>query len=404
MRIKRYEAMSMKEAIEMVKADLGPDAVILSTRMVNQGKGAVGPLGRKIVEVTAAQDLEVEAAIPPGKDLRDMEETGTPLLRAEIESLKTKINRQIALQQEFPPEVDELRYLAKYIEKQLNLTDNARPFSPEYISLYQRLIEQGVSALYARKIIENIERRLAKGKAKGGKPLKKACLSIISRLIRVSAPINLEEGKQKLVALMGPTGVGKTTTIAKLAAQFAINEKKRVGLITMDTYRVAAAEQLKIYARIIGLPLEVVLFSNRLSSVLDRFERYDLILIDTAGRSQNNEEQIEELNGLINQGIPIEKHLVVSATTKLSDLKEIARRFGPIGFDQILFTKLDESYTFGSMMSLSLDTQKPLSYVTFGQRVPEDIAEANGRLIGELTLGFRQMEKSVDAGFGSPAF
>lgn len=401
MRIKRFEAMSMKEAIEEVKADLGPDAVILSTRMLDQGKGEFGFPGRKVAEVTAAQDLEVEAEIAKGQDREDVEESST-ILRAEIESLKAKIDRQIALQQGFPPEVDELRYLAKYIEKQLGLTDNARSFSPEYISLYQRLIDQGVSVLYARKIIENIERQPAKGKGKGGMPLKKACLSIISRLIRVTAPIKLEEGKQKIVALMGPTGVGKTTTIAKLAAQFAIDEKKRVGLITMDTYRIAAVEQLKIYARIIGLPLEVVLFPNRLPSALNRFKTCDLILIDTAGRSQNNEEQIEELNGL-NQGTSIEKHLVVSATTKLSDLKEIARRFGPVGFDQILFTKLDESYTFGGMLSLSLDTQKPLSYVTFGQRVPEDIAGANGRLIGELTLGFRQMEKLVHEGLGSPA-
>jgi flagellar biosynthesis protein FlhF len=402
MRIKRYEDLTMKGAIDRVREDLGPEAVILSTRKVDQGKGAFGLLGRKIVEVTAAIDREPTAEIPPVEDRGDMKEA-ISLLRSEIGSLRERVNRQISLQQGFSPDVDELRYLARYLKKQVDLAGMASPFRPESISLYQRLIDQGVSASHAKKIIASTEKQLTKWKGKGGDLFpKKVCLAVINQMIGVSEPIQFEKSSPKLVSLMGPTGVGKTTTIAKLAAHFAIREKKRVCLITMDTYRIAAVEQLKTYANIIGLPLEVVLFKNRLPSVLNRFEAYDLMLIDTAGRSQNNQEQMDELNGLINQGIPIEKHLVVSATTKPSDLNEIARKFGPIGFDRILFTKLDESYSFGSILTLSLDAQKPLSYITFGQRVPEDICVANVRLLGELTLGLGQKENRIHSGNPGP--
>jgi len=214
-------------------------------------------------------------------------------------------------------------------------------------------------------------------------------------LIKVSGPMKVQRGRPKVVALVGPTGVGKTTTLAKLAARYAYKyfEKKRVALVTLDTYRIGAAEQLKIYAQILDSPIEVVHSPKGLRAVLKRFSSYHMILIDTAGRSQNNGEQINELRQLLKQEIPIETHLVLSATTKNSDLDAITSKFGAVGFDRLIFTKLDESYTFGCILNQALKTSKPLSYITYGQRVPEDIDVAHGYLIGELMLGLGNPEK-----------
>jgi flagellar biosynthesis protein FlhF len=189
------------------------------------------------------------------------------------------------------------------------------------------------------------------------------------------------------MAFIGPTGVGKTTSIAKLAANFALYENRRVGLITADTYRIAAVEQLKTYAEIMEVPLEVIYTPDEMKRALDLYESFDTILIDTAGTSSRNKMQINELKNLL-EAIPLtDTFLVLSATTRNKDLIEVIDNYSIIKTNRILFTKLDETSTYGCLLNVINYTNNALSYITIGQSVPEDIEEADPDRIASLVLG-----------------
>jgi flagellar biosynthesis protein FlhF len=186
--------------------------------------------------------------------------------------------------------------------------------------------------------------------------------------------------------------VGKTTTLAKLAAYFASKACKRVAILTNDSYRIAATEQLKLYGKIMELPVELVESSRELEEALRRLQDVDLILIDTAGRSHRDRFQIQELKRLFD-GFPVTKHLVLTCHTKERDLEEIVARFRCLGVDRLLFTKLDEATTFGTILNLVFSTALPLSYLTIGQKVPEDIREATSKIISDLIFSMTSLKK-----------
>jgi flagellar biosynthesis protein FlhF len=179
--------------------------------------------------------------------------------------------------------------------------------------------------------------------------------------------------------------VGKTTTIAKLAANFALLQRKRVALVTVDTYRIAAVEQLKTYSQIIGLPVSVAYSHEELPAILSEYSDYDLVLIDTAGRSQRHATQIEELKALV-ATVDCEAHLVLAASTNEQDLIDTARRFAGARVDRIIFSKLDETSRFGALLTVADRTGIPLSFLTTGQKVPEDIEPAEPGKVADLIL------------------
>ena len=181
------------------------------------------------------------------------------------------------------------------------------------------------------------------------------------------------------MALVGPTGVGKTTTIAKLAANYRLREKRRVGLITVDTYRVAAVEQLRTYADIIDLPMEVVATPREMREAVARMSHLDLVLMDTAGRSPRDEVKIQELKSMLAEAEPDEVHLVLSSTAGAKSLISTAERFADVGTTALLLTKLDEAHSLGHLVSLVRECQLPVSYLTDGQNVPDDIQVAERR-------------------------
>lgn len=190
----------------------------------------------------------------------------------------------------------------------------------------------------------------------------------------------------KIIALIGATGVGKTTTLAKLAARFVLEKEMNVALITADTYRISAVEQLKTYSDIIGLTLEIVYSPSDLKAAIGKHRDKDLILIDTAGRSQHNDFQLNELRELLAVDPNIEKHLVLSATTKYKDAVDIIRKFSLCAPDRVLFTKVDETSSIGTVVNLIHEYPIMLSYFTNGQSVPEDIIPASSRGLAELLL------------------
>lgn len=208
----------------------------------------------------------------------------------------------------------------------------------------------------------------------------------IRKAIRVANGITLYSNKPKVVALIGPTGVGKTTTLAKIAAKFVLEQGARVALITADTYRISAVEQLKTYSDILGLPLEIVYNPEALRKAIEKHKDKQLILIDTAGRSQYNEYQMKELSGLLSIDADIEKHLVMSATTKTSDGVELLENFSICQPDRVIFTKVDETGTHGIILNILHRRKVALSYITNGQSVPDDIEPASVERLAELLL------------------
>jgi flagellar biosynthesis GTPase FlhF len=213
-----------------------------------------------------------------------------------------------------------------------------------------------------------------------------------------AGPLRIEPGKQKVVAFIGPTGVGKTTTIAKLAAIHAIKMKKQVALITLDNYRIGSIDQLKIYAKIIGIPIEVASTGKEFKECLNRLKDKDLILIDTAGMSQRNEYQFNELRIFFNKVRSVETHLLLSATTKEADLIDILARFKVFRINKLLFTKLDESTSYGNMLNQLIRSKIPVSYFTNGQQVPEDIEIATlEKLVDLITDQEKDVRHSSEA-------
>jgi flagellar biosynthesis protein FlhF len=205
--------------------------------------------------------------------------------------------------------------------------------------------------------------------------------------ISVSGPITTDANKCHVVALVGPTGVGKTTTIAKLAANYRLREKRRVGLITVDTYRVAAVEQLRTYADIIDLPMEVVATPREMREAVARMSHLDLVLMDTAGRSPRDEVRIQELKSMLAEAEADEVHLVLSSTAGAKSLISTAERFADVGTTAALLTKIDEAHSLGHLVSLVRSMPLPVSYLTDGQNVPDDIQVARASEMATMLLG-----------------
>ncbi|WP_337461592.1 DEAD/DEAH box helicase family protein, partial [Jutongia sp.] len=210
-------------------------------------------------------------------------------------------------------------------------------------------------------------------------------------VLKIGRPrlIDLHAKKKKYVFFIGPTGVGKTTTIAKIASMLKLSGKVKVALVTSDTYRIAAVEQLKTYANILGVPLKVVYSADEMENAMEELEEYDLVLIDTAGRSHNNKEQKEDIHRLL-ETVPEEQRevfLVMSATTKYRDLVKISQSYSEITKYSLIFTKLDETDAIGNVFNIRMLTGAPLSYMTWGQNVPDDIGKVDAQKMAKQLLG-----------------
>jgi len=217
-------------------------------------------------------------------------------------------------------------------------------------------------------------------------------------LSRVLSKINFTDKRQdikgrRIYSFIGPTGVGKTTTLAKLTALSAMGQGKKAALITLDSFRIAAVAQLQTYARIMDIPLEVAVSSNDLQRAIHKHNDCDSIFIDTAGRSPNMDQDIIELKNLFKVPKEINHYLVLSATTRYQDLVWAEKRFGVLPFDSYIFTKLDETQDSSSMVNFLISRQKPVSYFTTGQQVPEDIEIASKKRLATLILS-RMKKKS----------
>ena len=413
MQVKRFEGTDMQEVLRQVKQELGSQAIILSTRHIKRGKGAFGMFGRPMIEVTAAVDRDPDQPIPQPFSVEDSERAPlAAMVRAELPVRETAdivraldpLQRDIdvvkellqqLVMQEHSPTVSagsglerEFVVVKKMVEHLVRNQQDARSplFVPAVMPFYQRLLASGMDEELARRLIERTQNRLPRDKFAHEEYVQECLANTLINATTVSGPLALTPGSHHIAAFVGPTGVGKTTTIAKLAAHYALGEKKRVALVTVDTYRIAAVEQLRTFAKIIGLPMDVVMSDTELDQTLARHREKDVVLIDTAGRSQRDALQMAELASCFAQRKRADIHLVLSATASPQNLRETVACFAPLGLESVVFTKLDESNTFGTILSTAFHAQLPLSYLTTGQRVPEDIEIATPERVVDLIL------------------
>ncbi len=415
MQIKKYEAVDMPSAIQMIKKELGPEAVILSTRQIRRGKGSFGLFGRPMVEVTAAVDFQAgeERKKKDDESLDWMRGRSTRRLREDfplwLQPLKQdlqEIREEMDLLRTCrsdPPEMRdllvELNSFRQVIQSclQQDAGDRFRDYPASFQKIGRRLIAQDVDPHIVEKLLRGVRDRLSHERFETERKLETTLERILKNLLPVQGGIRVEKPGPRKVALIGPTGVGKTTTLAKIAAEYALNQKLKVALITVDTYRIAAIEQLKIYAKIIGIPVEVVIRSEDLNRSFRKYKGYDLILIDTAGRNHRNGSQIRELKDVFAGWKDIEMHLVLSAVTKQADLIHMIQNFNSLDYQYLLFTKIDEGSRFGTILNGVLQSGKAVSYLTDGQRVPEDIRKATGDDLARLILPSDRVGRSFSS-------
>ena len=311
-----------------------------------------------------------EAAAPQSEEAKEQAEE-TEELSAELDGKEQEI-------QDLQNQLAEMKSLLVKMSRSQSQEDEVATLqhAMENQGISQHVLDDMISKLNGTEILA------PQNSVKAAKALEK----YIRKAIRIANGITLYSDKPKIVALIGPTGVGKTTTLAKIAAKFVLEQGAKVALITADTYRISAVEQLKTYSDILGLPLEIVYNSQALQEAIGKHQDKQLILLDTAGRSQYNVYQMKELNELLSIDVPIEKHLVMSATTKTSDGLELLENFSLCQPNRVIFTKVDETKTHGLILNILHRRKAALSYLTNGQSVPDDIEPASIEKLAELLL------------------
>lgn len=436
----KFKAESLDQALRAMRKKLGAEAIVVRTATVTEG-GILGVFGRQMVEVTASapkprpnprpltsveKKYRMSGAAPKGdKQAQDkvayfeklIAEAQRRIGSAEGHSTRTRPARGASVNHlaegnaavDFAEPLDrpldrpqpkpasathDLRNDIRELREMLQVLSAEMPdaqLPAEFMPHYHALLERGVNRNAAAGLVISAAKS---GAAKDGGPsglrdpriFRERMKMEIRKAIRVTGGIGLAAGTCQVVALVGPTGVGKTTNLAKLAALFAVRERARVGLVTADTYRVAALEQLRTYANIIGLDMKIAHEPKEMAEAIRAYHGYDLVLIDTAGGSPFNNEQMKDVRDLLDAAQPDEVMLLLGASTSLEDLRQVVTRFSCMKPASLLFTKLDETRRFGSLYCLAAEVGLPLSYFSVGQNVPDDVTLAHPGMVAKLVM------------------
>lgn len=406
MRVKRYVVDSMPDALQKIRADLGKDAVILNTKETRSG-GFLGLFGKKRIEVIAATDSG-EAQQPAATNTGSAKQTA-----AAGASFASHIQEAIAAKQKLPSPLvatleepvvpplaqpnargrtkddallDEIKQMKEMMTKLAARKRDELPY-PEAIGKFERiLLDHDIAPDVAERLLgKAAELFESEDSPKTDEFAYQAVRTQLKDILQTSSHKGID-ADTRIAHFVGPTGVGKTTTIAKLAAEQVLKRNRKVGFITSDTYRIAAVEQLKTYATILNVPLEVVFSPQELARAFQQLQHCDVVFMDTAGRNFRNQMYVSELNSLLQSKGKSETFLVLSLTSKYKDMKAITENFAKFRLDKVLFTKMDETHSYGAIINLLYDFPLRLSYITNGQNVPDDIFETNEEKLIDLLL------------------
>lgn len=400
--IKKFQGKTENDAVEAAKKELGSNVVIMNVRNVKR-KGILRFFLSETVEVTVALEEENERYAPVRSEEKrepvlPAGSMGYPQAREPYQNRKLVVEDLNEEKRDNAFLEEKLNNLHSLLEQQLQKPEEERVEDEEEAPaselekfmklLYNTMLDNEVSEKYANQIIDEIEKS-----TKPNIPFDYALTNIYQKMI-------LKFGKQegitppekgpKMVFFIGPTGVGKTTTIAKIASRYIVDEKKKVALITADTYRIAAAEQLRTYAGILEVPFRIVYSREEIGEAYRDFIGYDYVFVDTSGHSYQNEEQKETMKGIVHSvdgTAEKEVFLVLSATTKYRDLLKIVDAYTEVTDYKLIFTKLDETSAYGNLLNVKLYTGAALSYVTCGQNVPDDLEDFNPQKTVKQLLG-----------------
>lgn len=414
--IKKFQGKTEAEATEAARKELGDAVVIMNAKSIKR-RGFLGLFRAPIIEVMVAMEEENDRPAPKAptmnaisqlaakqKEINERkaaeatprtiavadeeitvqhiipENTRKDSIEEKLDSLETLLKKKMGenLETELVKEEEKNKQMSEMESERMKFTK----------LLYNTMIDNEVHEKYANAIIEEAEKA-----HKPNLPFDYMLTNIYQKMIlKFGTPVEITPANRgpKVVYFVGPTGVGKTTTIAKIASKLCVEQKKRVALLTADTYRIAAAEQLRTYANILEIPFRIVYSAGEIEQAYEEFHEYDYILVDTAGHSHHNEEQRSNTNIMIHavdNMAESEVYLVLSATTKYRDLISIADTYKEMSEYNIIFTKLDETTSFGNLLNLKLYTGCELSYVTYGQNVPDDIDRFNPQTTVKSILG-----------------
>lgn len=371
--IKKYIGESANEAISKVKQELGKDAVIISQRKIKK-KGIKGLFSKKLIEVTAAIESSSESSAPKTYSVakQKLVENDTNIEQNLIEALlkNSESNKEMIKNQDNISRETNLMSSNKNQDLLFNEVKEMKNMINNLVNNNNIEVDKAEEFLEEQDICKEVRNELLE-KTKGINDEKERLEEIkelIAKKIKIE-PIEMNEN----IVFVGPTGVGKTTTIAKLAGRLALIEKKKVGLITIDTYRIGAVEQLKTYAEIMNIPFKVVFNLKDMEIAINSMDDCDVVLIDTTGRSSKNTMQISELRAYVEKANSKNINLVLSSTIKDKDVKIINEAYKVLNFNKVIITKLDETSTYGSIVNILKEVEVPISFITTGQNVPEDI-------------------------------
>ncbi len=414
--IKKYLGKTEEEALALAKKELGEQVVLMNVKKVKKG-GFFGLLQKQMTEITVALEEESERKAKAVADENAMKEAVSAVAKVAaktvVEPQKFTIPQQNAQTADSNMQKNRFADTVDYIERQENnsiqekldslqtfLEQKLQPQEEEEIPekedemmvfmklLYNTMLDNEVKETYANQIIEEVDKV-----SKPGAPVDGVLAGIYQKMIlKFGKPEGIVPAKKcpKFVYFIGPTGVGKTTTIAKIASRFCLDEKKKIAMLTSDTYRIAAAEQLRTYANILEIPFKIVYTAEEMQEAAAQFKDYDYVFVDTAGHAFHNTEQreaVKEIVHAVDELAEKEVYLVVSATTKYRDLERIADAYKEVAEYKLIFTKLDETTSLGSLLNLHMYTGAPMSYVTCGQNVPDDIEKFNPQKTVKHLLG-----------------
>ena len=417
MKMKVFHADTMHEAIRSIKEELGPDALILSTKRVRRGSLPFSLFGRSLLEVTAAVDsIADQAAQDRQTTSLGAQDIGPSTLNQRAASRAFQDTLNAALRADTPTELGGahvripppatqsgaepvpsgrfLHLMNECLDLQARLVSwlpseshqAGLDFSAPLGRACRFLVAQGLRPSTAERLCCALRSRLSAEALQSDREIQDALHHLCRELIRVSGPLLDVETDYKVAMFVGPSGVGKTTAIVKLVAHYRLQENRSVALITLDTCRLAAVEHLRLYAKVLGVPLETAQTTSDVREAIRRHRQANLIMIDTPGFGPHETAQLMTLGGLKDSYGSIETHLVLSATTRMQDLRRTMTRYEACAPSHLLFTKLDETEEYGNLLELAHQTSLPLSYWSNGQRVPEDFEQADSARLADLLL------------------